>query len=45
MEIKRRDFLKAGVAAGAAVALGSGLTLNAFANGKDQKEGSGGAGD
>ncbi len=43
MEIKRRDFLKAGAAAGAAIAL-SGPALNAFANGKDQKTGSGGTG-
>lgn len=42
MKIKRRDFLKAGVATGAAVALSGGLTLNAFANGKDQKTGGGG---
>ncbi|MBI5025206.1 MAG: molybdopterin-dependent oxidoreductase [Nitrospirae bacterium] len=42
MKIKRRDFLKASVATGAAVALSGGLTLNAFANGKDQKTGSGG---
>mgnify|MGYP001587572242 CR=1 FL=1 len=41
MEIKRRDFLRLGLAAGATVALG-GPTLNAFANGKNTKEGSGG---
>ena len=41
MEIKRRDFLKAGMAAGATIAL-NGFTLNAFANGKDQKIGVGG---
>src|SRR4030065_227043 len=41
MEIKRRDFLRLGLAAGATVALG-GPTLNAFANGKDTREGSGG---
>jgi anaerobic selenocysteine-containing dehydrogenase len=40
MQIKRRDFLKAGVATGAAVAMSGGLTLNAFANGKDHKTGS-----
>lgn len=42
MEIKRRDFIRLGVSAGAAVALG-GPSLNAFGNGKDQKTGSGGA--
>lgn len=42
MKIKRRDFLKASVTAGAAVALSGGPALNAFANGKDQKTGSGG---
>lgn len=36
MQIKRRDFLKAGVAAGAAVAL-AGPSLNAFAAGKEKK--------
>jgi len=41
MKIKRRDFLKVSVVTGAAVALSGGLTLNAFANGKDQKTGSG----
>src|SRR4030065_589343 len=41
MEIKRRDFLRLSLAAGTAVAFG-GPTLNAFANGKDTKEGSGG---
>ena len=41
MKVKRRDFLKAVVAAGAAVAL-NGPVLNVFANGKDQKTGSGG---
>ena len=41
MEIRRRDFLKAGVAAGASIAL-NGLTLSAFANGRDTKVGSGG---
>jgi len=41
MEIRRRDFLKVGVAAGASIAL-NGLPLNAFANGKDQKMGMGG---
>lgn len=41
MEIRRRDFLKAGVAASASIAL-NGLTLNAFANGKDHRIGSGG---
>ena len=38
MQIKRRDFLKAGVAAGAAVALTSGLTLNAFAATKGKEK-------
>lgn len=41
MKIKRRDFLKASAAAGTVAALGL-PKLNAFANGKDQKEGSGG---
>ncbi|MEK6671933.1 MAG: molybdopterin-dependent oxidoreductase [Nitrospirota bacterium] len=41
MEIKRRDFLKAGAATGAAVALGSGLRLNAFAAAKDKEAVSG----
>lgn len=41
MEIKRREFLKAGVAVGASIAI-NGLTLNAFANGKDTKVGTGG---
>jgi anaerobic selenocysteine-containing dehydrogenase len=41
MEIKRRDFLRLSLVAGATAALG-GPTLNAFANGKDTKEGSGG---
>ena len=41
MEIKRRDFLRLSLTAGAAVALG-GPPLNAFANGKDLREGSGG---
>ena len=41
MEIKRRDFLRLSLATGAAVALG-GPPLNAFANGKDTKEGRGG---
>lgn len=41
MEIKRRDFLKAGAATGAAVALGSGLKLNAFAAAKDKEAVSG----
>ena len=41
MEIRRRDFLKVGVAAGASIAL-NGLPLNAFANGKDTKIGTGG---
>ncbi len=37
MRIKRRDFLKASAAVGAAAALG-GLKLNAFATGKDQEK-------
>lgn len=41
MEIKRRDFLKAGAATGAAVALGSGLKLNAFAAAKGKEAVSG----
>lgn len=41
MEIKRRDFLKAGAATGAAVALGSGLKLNAFAAARDKEAVSG----
>ena len=43
MQIKRRDFLKAGAAAGAVAALG-GLKLNAFAAGKEQEKGIGGTG-
>ncbi|MBM4340499.1 MAG: dehydrogenase, partial [Deltaproteobacteria bacterium] len=41
MEIKRRDFLKAGMAAGASIAI-NGLTLNAFASAKEAKIGTGG---
>lgn len=41
MEIKRRDFLRLGLAAGAAMAF-NGPVLNAFANGKDTRRGSGG---
>lgn len=40
MKIKRRDFLKAGVAAGAAMAL-TGPSLNAFAASKEQEKVSG----
>src|SRR4030043_1438393 len=41
MEIRRRELLKVGAAAGASIAL-NGLPLNAFANGKDTKIGTGG---
>ncbi len=41
MEIKRRDFLKASVATGAAAALSGGIELNAFAAAKDKEQISG----